>query len=617
MAETTLSTDMNVRGVANLVQSGMNKIPGGVYEDQEGVAGEPEDILELADSDQDLLNLANQRVALYAPYEGKIKPRQEKNRKYYKGEQLKDFAYTLDNQPISGNLIFESVETFLPAALSKNPEPVVYCDNTKEGEILADDIKTLLQFHADHLALRRKLHYVTRQWVTDFLGVMKHGWNDEIGDIVSDIRKVQNFVLDPNGYVDPYGDFSSWLGERITLTAEKLAEKFPKHKEYIRQVVQGKMGTDVTYTEWWEDTRTYCTFKDIVLDKSKNVFFNYEEKPQEGIPSPIAKRNHFAIPKKPYTFLSVFSLQEQPHDITGLIEQNIANQNLISEVSKQISKNLRRTNAADLFSEDNFNQETAKQAANALDGNGSGKVLIPPGKPIGEAVLRLPASGISDSYFKSLEVNKDELRSSFGTQGISAQQPNENTTARGMILNQQYDNTRIGGGIGEALEQFADNVFNWWVQLYHVYYDEQHFASILGQMKGVEYVEISNAQFDRQIIVSVAPDSMKPKDELTVMNQAMELWAQKAIDIKTLLTILKFPDPQGTAAQAWLYQTDPQTYGLLNFPELTQEIQKVMSAQQPQAPQGGGAPAPQPPQAPSTLGGEPANASLSQVPLPA
>ena len=117
---------------------------------------------------------------------------------------------------------------------------------------------------------------------------------------------------------------------------------------------------------------------------------------------------------------------------------------------------------------------------------------------------------------------------------------------------------------------------------------------------------------------------MKPKDDLTVMNQAMELWQQKAIDIKNLLVILQFPDPQETAAQAWLYQTNPQLYGQMNFPELTQEIQQLMAQQQPQAgapggqpPQPGGQPPqPTPPQAPPTTGEAPANAQLSQVPLP-
>jgi hypothetical protein len=65
-------------------------------------------------------------------------------------------------------------------------------------------------------------------------------------------------------------------------------------------------------------------------------------------------------------------------------------------------------------------------------------------------------------------MKKDSLRGIFGTQGLSGQNQPESQTARGMILNQSHDSTRIGGGIGDALEQVADNIFNWWLQLYYV-----------------------------------------------------------------------------------------------------------------------------------------------------
>ncbi|MXD72918.1 hypothetical protein FQ022_26055, partial [Escherichia coli] len=66
----------------------------------------------------------------YAGYEAKIKLRQEANKAYYLGRQKEGTPYALtDGLPISSNLLFEAEETFLPAALSKNPEPVVFADN--------------------------------------------------------------------------------------------------------------------------------------------------------------------------------------------------------------------------------------------------------------------------------------------------------------------------------------------------------------------------------------------------------------------------------------------------------------------------------------------------------
>jgi hypothetical protein len=379
--------------------------------------------------------------------------------------------------------------------------------------------------------------------------------------------------------------------------------------------VNDKVGTRITATEWWNDDYCFTTFQEVVLDKHKNEFFNYEE----------GKPNHFAKPKKPYTFLSVFSLGEQPHDITGLIEQNIPNQNLVTRRTLQIDRNLNKANNSIGLSAANFNQQTGKQAAAAMEAGDP--VLIPSGGPVSEAIARFPAQAVPDAFFNDLRENKEALRSSFGTQGITSQQPTEDTTARGMILNQQFDNTRIGGGIGDALAQVADNVFNWWVQLYYVFYDEEHYAAIMGAAKATEYVTLSNQSFHTKLIISVAADSMKPHDEITEMNQAMNLWTAGAIDPQTLLTILNVPNPKETAGQAVLWKIDPMSYMKLNFPELSQQMQQLMMQQSQQDAQTAGmnaqaeaagtaAGTPVPQESPPTTGSATANPSLQMVGLP-
>ena len=617
--------EMNVNGVRDLIASKINKSGTGTTAGGEGVSDDFENELTLKLDDTELLQLAKQWELKYAGYEASIKVRQQANKAYYLGKQKEGTAQAyLEGQAISSNLLFEAEETFLPAALSKNPEPVVYGSNDPEGNKLADDVKTMLQYHADTLALRRKLTLMVRHWSIYFVGILKHGWDEEIGDIKTEVRDPRNFILDPDCYVDCYGDFEGYVGERIKVTAKKLAEMFPKHKDYISLIVEDKMGTEVTYTEWWTDEYCFYTFKDKVLDKNKNPNFNYDKETEEedeyGVKRPVLNegKNHFGRPKKPYTFLSVFSLQEQPHDITNLIEQNIPNQNRITRRTEQIDYNLSRANNSDVFSADNFNQETAKQAAQAMAKGHP--IIVPSGQPLDGAIKRLSGQGIGDAYFKSLETDKADLRSIFGTQGITATQQDDDQTARGMILNNQYDNSRIGGGIGDALEQVAKNTFNWWVQLYYVYYDEQHFGMVLGRMKATEFVTLSATTMSGHLVVSVAPNSMKPHDEITEMNQAMSLWQAGALDPKTLLIRLNFPDPQETAAQVVLWKTNPQLYMQMNFPDLAQQMQAAMPPQvgpdgQPMAGGAGG-----PPEAmsepPPDLGGVPSNADLSNVPLP-
>lgn len=612
--------EQNILGVQQLVGSKTNKSSFN-SDNLEGIEGEIIDELSLDLDDEELLSLAKQWEYDYLSYEAKLKPRQEANKAYYLGKQ-KAGTSEVDSLPIASNLIFEAEETFLPAALSKNPEPVVWSDNSPEGSKASTDVKTMLQYHADTLVLRRKLTLMTRHWSIYFVGVMKHGWNKDVSDIRTDVIDPTTLILDPDAHIDPYGDYSgAYLGERKTCTAKELIAMFPKHRAFITIIVDGKLGTSVTYTEWWSNEYCFYTFKGKVLDKNKNPHYNYETVAPtiEGEEPEVQKGvNHFAKPKMPYTFLSVFSLGEQPHDITGLIEQNIPNQNRITKREVQIDKNLDVSNNSIAFSDLGFTQETAKQAASAMQ---KGHPILVSGQ-INQSIQRFDAPSVPDAYFKASQVDKEDLRSIFGTQGISSQQPKEDTTARGMILNQQFDNTRIGGGIGDALEQVADNVFNWWLQLYCVYYDETHFASIMGQMKAVEYITLKSQDLNRHFVVSVAADSMKPHDEITEMNQAMSLWEKGALDPKTLLTMLNVPDAQSTAESTVLWLMDKNAYLQLNFPELAQKLAQIQmqNAQAQMAAGGGnppdGQPAPVPQEKPSPLSTEPASAALSQVKLP-
>lgn len=626
---------LNVRGASDLVENRTNKVSGSGDDSPEGASSERYDALRLNMSDEELLKARDDLEKRYAAYEGRMLPVFKRNLESYLGKRA-DGQWLTPEGPIAANLQFEAEETFLSAALSKNPEPVVYADNTPEGNAIATAVKTMLAFHADQLVLRRKLAMMVRQWSIYHLGVLKHGWNPKVNDVAIENRRVQNFVFDPDGYVDAYGDFIGALGERIDVSAEKLIELFPEHKEYITLQVDGKLGTKVIYTEWWsgDDKFTYTTFKRKVLDKHLNQYFKYEEPIQgldgqpavddlTGEPMMTKARNHFAVPKKPYTFLSVYSLQEQPHDITSNIEQNIANQNILTKRTDQADFNIGAANNGYAFSEDNFNQETAKQAANARrKGN---PIMVPSGGPIDRAIFPLPAQPLPDSVFTSLETTKNDMRSSWGIQGIASQAPDEDQTARGMILNQSHDTTRIGGGVGDAIEQVANNVFNWLTQLYCVFYDEQHFAAIMGNAKAVEYVTLDSQAMDRQLIVSVSPDSLKPKDEVTQINMAQALFDKKAIGPKTLLKMLDFPNPDEAAADGVLYMMDPATYFRVNFPE---EFARMQEAAMQTAVEGGvpgvsanaGGPPPEQtngePQDQGGVASDPASAALSNVKLP-
>lgn len=589
------SFTLNIQGATDLVNSGTNKLDM-QGDQQEGVSSDFTDGLDLEMDDTELIRLKNEWDNKSASYQGKIQTRQKQNRAYLSGTQK---LSSVNNKTIPSNLLFEATATFVPQALAKNPEPVVWSDNEEDGKEASNDVKTMLQFHADTLCLRKKLGVMVWHWSVYFIAVVKHGWSEELNDITTEVRNPKNFKLDPDGYIDEYGDFKGeFLGDPITETAQKTINEFPKYKEYITKQADGKLGTLLTRTQWWNDKICFTTLGDKVLEKHKNEFFVYEKDGVRG-------ENHFAQPKMPYTFLSVFSLQEQPHDFTNLIEQNIANQDRINTRDYQIEKNLAHGNNSIILSDLSFTAETGAQAA---DGMEKGDPILV-GGDIEKAIHRVPANPLPDGILNSQNIDKETLRGIYGTFGVSAQEPNENTTARGMILNQSHDSTRIGGGIGDALEQVADNIFNWWLQLYYVFYDEAHYAAIMGTGRAVEYVKLTMSGEQRKFVVSVTPNSMAPKDELTEVNQAIQLWESKAIDPIGLYKKLNSPDPMEDAKRVSLWTTNPQLYVQTYFPE-----------NQP-SPDSANPPNPTdvnqniPPQNPN-ISQEPASAQLSQVPLP-
>lgn len=593
------SFELNIIGAENLVNSETNKLDtqGNL---EEGVVSDLLDEFDLDMSDSELIDLKREYENKSAPYQGKIEPRQKQNKEYLKGTQQ---INTANGKTIPSNLLFEATATFVPQALAKNPEPVVWSDNTEEGKIASNDVKTMLQFHADILCLRKKLGVMVWHWSIYFTAVIKHGWNSELNDITSEIRKPKNFLLDPDGFVDEYGDFKgSYVGERIQSTAKELIELYPASKKYIISQCGGelapKLGTLVTRTEWWNDKYCFTTFEDEVLDKHKNEFFKYDVEDGKG-------ENHFARPKMPYTFLSVFSLQEQPHDFTNLIEQNISNQDRINMRDYQVEKNLAHGNNSIVVSDTAFTAETAHQAADAMEKGDP--ILV--GGSIDAAIKRIPANPLPNGVLESQNIDKDTLRSIYGTQGLTAQQPDENSTARGMILNQSHDSSRIGGGIGDALEQVADNIFNWWLQLYYVFYDEAHYAAIMGNGRAVEYVKLIMSGEQRKFVVSVIPNSMQPKDELTEVNQAVQLWESKALDPISLFKKLNDPDPLATAERVAMWTTNPQLYMQTYFPQQPPPLDSTNPPNPNDMNQN------IPPQN-ANISQEPANAALSQVPLP-
>lgn len=554
---------------------------------KQGAIEAPLDELELSMDDSELLALAN-RFLSSSKEEPSLEKIRKENFSYWKGNPTSLRTIWGEGRPLADNVIFEAIETLLPIATKKNPEPVVDAGPSEESQALAEDVRKMLIAKADELRLKLVLKKGVRQWSINRIGIWKVGWNDAIGEIAVQSVRPEKIVLDSKATIgDDLQYTGEFIGENRIDIASLLIERFPKKKEQIMEKCGGKLGTRIGYMEWWTPEYLFYTMDQIVLGKFKNPHWNYEgvkktvDQYGEEIEVPVKGSNHFKIPRIPYVFLAVFNTDAHPYDDTSLIEQTKSLQDMVYARMYQIDRNARITNAGMRISGDHFTQEQAGRAAKALE---DGKAVWVPTGDVNASISRDIAPQLPQFVYNSLQDGRQRIMSIIGVQGSTPTGISGQETVRGKILAKTSDDSRIGGGITEYLEQVADQLFNWMVQLMYVYYDQPHVASILGEEGAREYVTLRSSDLlNQQLFVSVKEGSLIPDDPLTKANQAIDLYGAGAISLLDLHKRLGDGNPMKTASNVVLERQNPMAL----YPELAEQMQP--QSPQPQAQPGASA----------------------------
>lgn len=558
---------------------------------QQGAVEAPLDELELSMDDSELIALKN-RYTASSKGDPDIDRIRKENFSYWKGNPKSLLSLWGDSRPLADNVIFEAIETLLPIATKKNPEPIVDAGQDEVSKQLAEDVRKMLIAKADELRLKLILKKGVRHWAMSRIGVWKVGWNDAIGEIAIQSIRPDKIVLDSKAIIgDDLQYTGEFIGENRTDTAAVLIQRFPKKKEEILAACDSALGTRIGYMEWWTPDYLFYTMENVVLGKFKNPHWNYEgettEVDQYGNEIKVKTKgsNHFKIPRIPYVFMTVFNTDAHPYDDTSLIEQTKNLQDMVYARMYQIERNAKNTNAGMRISGDHFTQEQAGRAAKALE---DGKAVWVPTGDVNASISRDIAPALPQFIYNSLQDGRQRIMSIIGVQGSTPTGISGQETVRGKILAKTSDDSRIGGGITEYLEQVADQLFNWMVQLMYVYYDEPHVASILGEEGAREYVTLRSSDLvNQQLFVSVKEGSLIPDDPLTKANQAIDLYGAGAISLLDLHKRLGDGNPMKTAGNVILEKQNPMAL----YPEL---MQQMPQPEQPQMPAGGASAGSQP-----------------------
>ena len=537
--------------------------------------------LSLDMKDEDLLETSRKWEAKWKKFYQQVKDKQEEGERYWLGQHYNKVQYEENKRPIQDNVIFEALETFLPAVTKSNPSPVVSADATDEGQAIAKDVQKMLVYQADRLRFKLKIKKTVRFWAIYLSGIAKFGWSQQDNDIDMYVVRPQKMILDPDGTIDEDMTYTGqFIGEYKRDTAEDLMFRFPKSKKAILDLVKEDTGTQIQYTEWW--TNKYCFWRldNKILGKIKNPHWNYDIPAQPPvlneagkivIPAmpPVKGNNHFLHPEMPYVFLSVFNLGKHPIDETSLLLQNLSNQDLINKRNRQIDKNIDGVNGGWVISGE-ASGLTKEQSAQAITAFRKGKgVWIPSGNP-DAAVKRMMGNDLPAGVYEDRNNLRERLHDIFGISGSTARASKQQRLANGQQTMINQDISRYSGII-EYIEQFSDKCYNWMTQLMYVYYDENHSGSVIGAERATEWVEIKNSDLRKKLTVGVKEGSLIPKDEATLAAQAESMMQYNAIDPITLFDRLGFPNPKETAKKKWIWDNSPAS--LFAGDKVIQDIQ--------------------------------------------
>ena len=518
--------------------------------------------LELDMSDEDLLSMTRKWEQEWMSGSGTLQKDQKDAENYWLGIQ---YALQVANdRPLIDNRIFSSLETFLPIATSKNPEALcVTFDGTAEGRTLATSVRKMLNFEADRQALKLKVRSAVRNWNIYFIGVMKVGWDVREDNIATFSVRPQRLILDPNGVIDETGHYlGEFIGEHRRDSAQTLIDRFPAQKAHILSKVGAEnLGTIIQYQEFWTNDIVFWKLGSEILGKSRNPHWNYDGEEtrtdEYGDETKVEVRgsNHFAYPRLPYLFLSVFNLGKHPWDDTSLIKQNLGLQDLVNKRMVQIDKNVDDMNGGYVVSgeKSGLSKEEAQQAINASRRGGGFYVKKGDAR---EAVVRTHGEPLPSDVFNSLADARQEIDNIFGTHATTRGERIGTETATGRLTLKEGDTGRIGNP-ADYIEQFVDQVFNWWLQLMYVYYDDAKIAAVLGTEDASETIMLHKSDLNRKLLVSVKEGSMLPQDPLNKRNEAIDLWNAKALDPITLFDRLEFPNPKEMAKNLFLWMSNP------------------------------------------------------------
>lgn len=481
-----------------------------------------------------------------------LQGRRERNNRFVLGDHWYEAGLLSGGIPYVQNEIYIAEQVISAYVTARIAEIEVYpSKDTPESRRLAQNITSVIRNHCEEHDLQGILTNVVLSMLNEYVGFIELEWDANYGkngDIVPSFIDPKNVIVDKRA---KKGENPAFISFTRQDTAESLIDKFPKASDKIRNKVQDKLQSVITWRKVWittfinqkptEGIAHY--FEDIVLAKSKTPHWIYDEE-TEGV------TNYLSQPLKPVIPFNYINDGNHWIDRYGPIDQAIPLQLMIDRIGRQIQKGIAHSSPVLVFNK----RALPKPAADQVKGEPWEKILVN-SEDVTKAYGIIQANQIPSFVVNEIERLGYSLHELFGTppqlRGASGQQT---ATQDLMARNEAQNRLDL---LVRAIDRGLDKYFAYLMQMIKVHYTEDHYISAMGDDGRYDFACIKRDDIEDGIKIRVKSGSTLPPDKSRLEQVAIELAKLGKISILSMYEFLGVPNPGKHAERLIKEQVDP------------------------------------------------------------
>ena len=515
---------------------------------------------------------------------------------------------------VRDNRAFLAMESVINNLTGRPSRPNVLAGNeTPEAKEIAEDLQEVFLEKYRTLNTKKTIKRGLRYLFFSKIMVVKMFWDKDIDDFnvkTVDPRKVRF------GKTSTNEEESEFAIEEIDEPILSVISKFPeKEAEILKQEGIAKedatvSNKNVTYKEIWIGNGVAWVFKNEVLSKILNPYYDFEgilltpeekaslnaengqrrrdlvskHRLEQGKRKAEAKEagesggevtyenylfNHFDKPRKPYIFGTVLEVEDKPIGETSLLEQVNPLQEGIDKRKRQIDDNADFMNGITKVDTELVNVSRADAQRIHYDTSG---LVYGPG--VSQGVTRETGKELPSLVFNDLEHSIAEVDNIFGTQPTFRGDGAQDETATGRAILREQSLSRLDELIS-LVDYITYEIYNWEFQMMKALYTETHLVKPIGQTKSDRVIEIIQDDLQDGIEVNIIPGQVLPEDRIFKAERAREDAKDGLIDPVTYLEAAGgYDNPEQVAKRLLMWKTNP--FSLVELDD--EDLKKLMEA---------------------------------------